>query len=93
MDLGKQKKLEPFRYSPMVGGVVLMVLGPWLVQHDQQLILSTTASALFALGMMGVALGAAGIKLRRLLFSQEERIQKLEMKLLDEAGRSEKQEP
>ncbi len=88
MDVDKQKKLEPLRYIPILGGIVLIPLGLLLTRGDQQLILSALVAMPVTLGAMLVGLGVASIKLRRVLYSQEERIQKLERKLLERAGES-----
>ncbi len=92
MDVDKQKKLESLRYIPILGGIVLIPLGLLLTRGDQRLILSALVAMPVVLGTVLVALGVASIKLRRVLYSQEERIQRLEAKLLDRAGKSEQQE-
>ena len=88
MDIEKQKKLEPLRYIPIVGGLILMTSAFYLARRDRQLILSAIIAVPVALGMVLVALGSASIKLRRIIYSQEERIQKLEAKLLERADKS-----
>ncbi|MHC4198620.1 MAG: hypothetical protein ACYSU0_01315 [Planctomycetota bacterium] len=91
MDLVKQRKLEPFRYIPILGGIALLALGFFLARHDRQLILSLIVGLPVAGGLLLVSLGFASIKLRRTIFSQEERIQNLEKKLLNGAGESQQQ--